>query len=633
MNSKTNLFSKGLIKADLKRFWIFSLIYGGLIFLIAFFGLYIESGFRLAYEKVSYTDSPLFTLSVFSNFIGVLFGGVLAPALFSFLKSERAVSFYHGLPHSRGKIYISKLLSAAALLILPVLANVAFVMLTKVLGSGIPVAYRHILIWAGIQLIYSFIAFAFMTLISSFTGNTFSLLLIAGACFTAPALLLSFFDEIGSLYLLGYAGNVINTLKYIYITPYTMKLPYMIIYAAAAAVFLLLAFFIYKARPLERSGEALTFKTAKVIFIYAAALLGGIISYWYFSIWFEKSIFYMLPFGIASIIIANMINKKGITLRKAPLYTGVFVLAVLLLYGGFKSDFTGFEKRMPSADRIEGVMIYSDNPYMANPDDYISYRVKGSVAKNENPPDFYLKDKKEIEDVLKYHEFKIDEGKRGKNYTNDHIYIEYKLSGGKKLLRRYRFDRNADKEFFETIAATDTLKRQRYNIYKNSTIEVTEFKIKPVQDLSGMGTVSVYPASKGFTELYDALQKDIENLSYDNDASLGAGGAVSKANIIVTATGSVNYARAGSPDILVTDGFTNTMPIIERYKFNAEGYTPDDIVKVDVNGEEITDKAQILEATEKAKYSYENYASRNSVLFRYRFYFANGDTFDVDTII
>ncbi|MBO4897032.1 MAG: hypothetical protein J5590_01885 [Clostridia bacterium] len=624
MNSKTKLFSKGLIKADLKRFWVSGVIYAGLIFLTTFFALYLDKGAHISFDGRTYAGSMLYSYALFSNFSGVLFGGILAAALFSFLKSESAVSFYHGLPQSRGKIFRSKLLSAAALLILPVLANAALVIFTKICGSGVPVRYIHVLIWAGIQIVYSFIAFSLITLIASFTGNIFSLLLIGGACLVAPGLILGFLDEMGSLYLLGYEGNLIEKLEYIYLTPYIMASRYILIYIILAALFLLAAFFIYKARPLERCGEALTFKTAKVIFIYAAALLGGIISYWYFSIWFDRSIFFMLPFGIVSIIIANMINQKSITIKKAPLYTGIFILAVLLIYGLFKIDFTGFEKRMPSADKIEGVMIYSDNPYIANPNDYISYQVKGFATEKENLPDFYLTDKKEIEDVLNYHKFKIEEEKR--NGSIEHICIEYKLSGGKTLLRRYSFNKNADKEYFEAIAGTDTLKRQRYDIYKNSEKNIVSFEVHPSSsELYDSPYVTVSPDSKTFTDLYNALQKDIENLSYDDDASLGVGGARATAVIDVSGDGNINYVKIQAvPGILITEGFTETNKILDRFKFSAEGYTPECITKIETNGSEITDKAQILEIAGKVKYSFENNLSGNDL---YYFYFENGDSF------
>ena len=145
MSSKTKFYEKSLVRADMKRFWIAGLAYGILIFFICFFGY------------SSYSDEYSFFLSGISqvsNFFGFVFGGFIAFALFSYLNSASRVAFYHGLPLSRKRIYLSKLISAFLILTVPVLINFALALL-MISGGVLKIKMSELLIWLYSQLLYS----------------------------------------------------------------------------------------------------------------------------------------------------------------------------------------------------------------------------------------------------------------------------------------------------------------------------------------------------------------------------------------------------------------------------------------------------------------------------------------------
>lgn len=638
MNSKTKFFNKGLIKADLKRFWIFSLLYAALIFFVAFFGFYINTYYSGG-NSAEYIYTRFFGLSEIANFFGVLFGAFLSPVLFYFLNSSSAVSFYHGLPQGRGKIFASKAVSAALLLSLPVIINAAIVILSKVCGSAMPVRISHILIWACLQLLYSFLAFACMTFTATITGNIFSHIIISGICFAAPALLLFYLDELCSRYLLGYAGNMTTMLQYIYILPDKILSPLALIYIAATVILFFASALIYKKRLLERSGEALVFKGAKICLIYAGAILGGIISYWYFSIWFDKSIFFMLPFGIIAVIIANMVNKRGITLRGAFGHIGIFALFVLVLFAGFKYDITGFEKRIPGAENIESVKITSGNPYIIDNDAFTSYDENGRAEKYKSAPDFAITDREDIKSVCNYHRFKAEEAKR--DNSSGSIRIEYTLKNGKRLTRSYSFEKNADKEYFKPIAATDTLKRQRYLLYQNSFANITSVEICS-SPLTAEPSDTIYPENDCFNELCIALDNDIKNLAYDEDASLCTSSFAVPITLYINFTGKNNKAiwpnRTSYP---ITDGFTETTEVLQKYglisqKFAAENVDSIMILHLDPEKgyeseatEVINDTGKIADIMEQIKYSYKNKPSDRGRITEYRFRLKDNEEYSI----
>ncbi|MBR4173646.1 MAG: hypothetical protein IKR46_04660, partial [Clostridia bacterium] len=160
MSLKMKSCKKSIFFSDVKRFWVFSLLYGGVIFFSTFFDFYLNRqpyGNRIPY---SFVGSRFFSYSCLSNFFGLTAGAVMALMLFSFLYSVSAISFYHGLPFKRKSIFVTKFLSGVFLLTVPVLINFAIVAVTKLCGSDIQIRWLSLIYWLGNQMIYSLLTFA-----------------------------------------------------------------------------------------------------------------------------------------------------------------------------------------------------------------------------------------------------------------------------------------------------------------------------------------------------------------------------------------------------------------------------------------------------------------------------------------
>ena len=425
MNLKTKSFKKSIFNADIRQLWIFSLIYSGIIFFGTFFDFYLNNepyGNAIPY---SFVNSRFFSYSCLSNFFGICAGSVLALRLFAYLYSTNAISFYHGLPFKRKSIFVSKVLSGAVLLIVPVLINFAIIAVTKLCGSSIQIRWLSLIYWLANQLIYSLLAFSCVTFAVMLSGNILALL---GTCILlgiAPLTIIGFIHIVCQNYLLGYAYDPTNFFSLIYITPDVLLFKTQgLIYIFAIPALLIITYFMYKKRDLERCGEAVVFPKLKIVFIYFAGLLGGIFSYFYFSIWNFKTLLFMLPFGIVAVIVANMINKRGVTLKGAVSHTVIFTAFVLFLLGAFRSDIIGFQKRVPAPENIESVTVI--------PDRYYAYRGIDDFEK------CVITDKEDIKKITAYHAYNTEKALDRKSMPR-YVEISYKLKNGRTLLRRDRY--------------------------------------------------------------------------------------------------------------------------------------------------------------------------------------------------
>lgn len=591
MNLKNSLFEKGLIKADLRRFGIFSALYAALIFFSTFFDFYVNDNIYTKTLITRYVNSQLFANSYFSHVCAVGAGALLAVVLFWFLNSSSALSFYHGLPLKRRKIYFSKLLTAFILLTVPVIIVSVIVFLTKLFGSDINVRLSHLFIWTGIQLLYSYMSFACITFTAMFTGSLLSHAAISLICFAFPAVAVSFTDSLTGNFLYGYSGSIGNILSYIYLMPPDMASKRCIIYIAAIAVLLTLSYFIYKNRDLERNGEAFVFKTSKNIFVAAAALFGGIFSYWYFSIWFKENIFWMLPFGLIALIIANMVNKRSLTLKGVPLYAGIFLACVLIVFGGFKFDILGYQNRVPDINRVLSVSINKNDYALA-----AGYDPKtGSELFEKNPEKAEITAHEDILKVINFHNYRI-KNRYDISHRNS-INIDYTLKNGRHLKRYYYFDHNADKEYTEPVSKIDKWVKNRYFPYENANAKITSFVIgSMLQNVDSEIRFTVSEDNEYFGLLKEALEKDIKALPYDEDSTLYNGeyyyvGAPAYISVhfttpLVYADGS-NYTGTRTLDrentYCITDGFTNTLAVLHSIEGFADiEFTPDKVKRIGV---------------------------------------------------
>ncbi len=555
MNSKTKSFKKSIFCADMRRFWSFSLAYGAAVFFGAFFDFYLNNTPYGNAVPYNFVNSRFFASSCIANFFGVIAGAVLALILFSYLYSTSSVSFYHGLPFKRKSIFVSKLCSGIVLLLVPMIIVFAIIGITKLCGSYIQIRWLSLFYWFGNQVIYSLLAFSCVTFAAMLSGNILSLLAMGALLFISPAVIIGFIHMACQNYLLGYAYDPTNYFAYFYITPDILLFKARgIIYVIAIPILLIISYLMYKKRDLERCGEAVVFPKLKIGFVYFAGLLGGIFSYFYFSIWEYKSLLFVLPFGIAAVIIANMINRRAVTLKGSTKHIVIYTALILLMLGSFRSDIIGFEKRIPDTDKITSVSVLPDRYY---------------TRRFQDNSDFYKITKDEdIKKVIEYHRHNISKTMEDMQFMPNNVEITYTLKNGRTVKRAYAVNFSEEKEYFEEIADLTQIKMVLYPIYNADNLEVLNIDLH-----NSLTDEIIYPNNPMSKELIAALNKDIENLPYEENAALlwNAVNLCTPLNIDIdykdlSEKEQKPYAKS-SIYFPISFGFTNTMDVLKKYGY------------------------------------------------------------------
>ena len=396
-----------------------------------------------------------------------------------------------------------------------------------------------------------------------------------------------------------------------------------VVYIIATAVFLISAYFVYKKRPLEKSGETNVFAVTKTLLIYFAAIIGGTIGYWYFKAFWSESLLFLIPFGIIGIIAANMINRKSVTLKGALTHSLIFACGVLLIFGAFKTDLFGYERRVPLSDKVS----YAEVDLGGRIYDRVEYSNSGERILPKNIPDFKITDKNDIEKVRSLHKEIISE----RDTSGASVTIKYRLENGKEMLRKYNIDIEKAKEYLEPVASLEQVKKKVFSFYKRDDAEIESFYIASGFYSSPSLTIWITRDDECFEELKTALESDIENMKFEDMHFLRPGKTISPLFVEVRYEEEYIYpngetvAAKDAPrdytDVLQAGyGFEKTIELLRKHgfsdiEFNSENITEIAIDKeADDNGaleftreggsidkvdEIITDKAEIQKAIEK----------------------------------
>ncbi len=440
MNSKTSLFNLSLIRTSIRNLWAYP-VFACIILLFEVLGAADR------YVNVAHFDHIRFINQFpFSLLFSIASGIGIAVYMFQYLNKTNTVSFMHGLPFSRKTLFFSNLMSGTVLILIPP------VIMTVIMGlfaafSGPQQFYSYmphlILLFLAAYVIYSLLAFSISAFTMTCCGNLIVSILFSATIIFLPAGLLAYFEFVAQENLYGYETSdfLYNILQTIYVFPENLFPVKFLIYIAATVVFLVAAYFVYKIRPLENSGEVVAFRKLRILFILAVGLVCGMVSYLlFFAVVNGRSLLFMLPLGLLGIIIANMFARKTLGLRGSMGYIIIFVIAVIFGVSVFQWDITGFEKRVPDPYDVEYVYV---NTTGRSSYYHSRYTDKGE-ANPVSVPDYFVRDPESIKKVTELHASLTDEIENSphadrlfNNYRRTSFI--YKMKNGTTVRRTYRY--------------------------------------------------------------------------------------------------------------------------------------------------------------------------------------------------
>lgn len=474
MRSMISSSERALARSDFRRFW--PLLFGYAVLWLCALPLslwsrhdYLSS--RRPMEAMASVSNYFYNASRASIYVSAFFAVLLAMALFAYLMNSRSVGLMHSLPITRGRqfathfavgvVMFTAVHLATALLTLPVQAA---------LGA---VNMRGTWEWFAAAELTSLFFFALATLCAMITGWLLAVPVIyTGINFLFAAFHL-LFSTMTQLFYWGYesAGwpawvNWLTPFVRLYQAATTTgaedEIPYgvengaryyfdylpsafwktMLIYTAAAVLFIVLAWLFCRARRSETAGDAIVFPWLRPIVLYVISLAGGMglgILLWYMVSNTQSIVALLLCQIVAGLIVyfgVQMLLHKSFKVfnRRGWLGAAALTAALVILCLVIRFDAFGAHKYVPDVNQIESAEI---NTY----------------AYDNIPSVRGLKDPQGLEKLTALHKAILEQGRPASQeidqinsiptseYTGDQDYftfsIDYTLKDGNTIRRSY----------------------------------------------------------------------------------------------------------------------------------------------------------------------------------------------------
>lgn len=487
MQSKTSssdpvrmpLLSGTLFRKNLTRFWplwaAYALIWTLALPLTLFTRLH--SGYSY-YPEPAYPDLArdiLSSASDFSLYMTLLFGCLMAMALYSYLCTARSVGFVHTLPIRRAGLFWTNYLSGLFMFFSAHVLVFVLTYLVLLTGSA-SMPMRELVIWLGVSCCLSVLFFSFGVLCAMFTGQVLAIPVFFGVGNVLAIGIDYLARTFSSIFLYGYqsggsGGFTLWALRlspavylsrnlrveYVWDESYTDILSVRIlglgavwIYAAVGVAFALAALALYCCRNSETAGDTVAVGWAKPVFKYGVACCSalGLGQGLYYLTWgqyqFQSDysltgvLVCMILMGLLGYFAAEMLMKKSFRVFRASWKGAAVLTAVLLAFSLCMSmDLLGLEAKVPAAEDIESIS-YSIN----GPSQYFD-------AETEDPALIDLL--REVhgrsvaeKDLQMDRSREYDRWVRSSNlerpaYSSMYLRLTYRLAGGSELSRSYTY--------------------------------------------------------------------------------------------------------------------------------------------------------------------------------------------------
>lgn len=471
MPRKTSFCNAALLRSDIKRYWPLLFLYVAVWVVIL--PMQILSASR---ECDGVADGIMTVLQLqqhnviirsipASAVMSLLFGCFAAMAVWSYLMSGRTVGLMHALPVTRTQAFFSHILSVLGAL---TAGNVLIFLLTALCSAGFSyVDWTALGTWLLLTELMALFFFALGSLCAMVTGWLLAVPVLYGAMNVVALLLYAVISTMTQMFYFGYSSSDIP--EFItWLTPvgriwdavanggaqpvevqfrepigtqsyHRFQLPASafstcIIYAAVGIALLALVWWLYKKRPSETAGDAMSFRWLQPIARWSIGLCGGLglglfLNYVILGSSFAGLLICQLVMGVICFFAAQMLLKKKFRIFTSRWWveTLALVLTLLAVTLCIKLDITGYQHRVPDAE------------------DVTSVRFDASYAH------FTTDDPAAVESVISLHRAILEQydetGERLENQTyldteggptTRYVRVDYQLRNGTSLHREWR---------------------------------------------------------------------------------------------------------------------------------------------------------------------------------------------------
>jgi len=460
-------FSGALIRENLKRFWAISVLsfigyfLSGVLPILFSLNRYQDPNYGMGYMVRSMLNNQYFPHGVLHLVVPI----VASVILYRYMHSSGSSTMIHGLPFTRSQLFNSNLLSGLILVWLPLLVTAGLLLLLArpmflYEGSTEDIFTKVLVfqwIWKSLVVTLSVYLVAVLAGVVSgngvmhmFLGFWFNGLLpgLYAVCVAYFGKFLYGFDGAGQL--MEIATGMMPYLKALQSNePFSSGL--MSYYLIGMVALLVVSSYAYRQRAWEKAGDSLVFQGVKIMICYLIAFFGMSLMAFYFDTirWSGASfldghaMFYVgLLVGILVFLYIGrmVVLKSPRVFNKGSLkHLAIYTLIALTFVVSVDMDFTGFEKRVPNPQKVEGVSL-PDLGRMERTGRYEDLFFQPFETENETHG-LVFQEPENVEAIAQFHRRVISERaayeNQGSSYQTHSLSLSYQRKNFWDLTRSY----------------------------------------------------------------------------------------------------------------------------------------------------------------------------------------------------
>lgn len=419
------------------------------------------------YDREHYIEilyNPIVLLTIF------VLPVLVSILLFKYTNEEKSSSFIHGLPISKRKLYITNILTGIVMYVIPFLINLIIIILLNIGEMGKYLQFADIMKWFGVCMLYNTIFFAFATFIGTFCASKISHGILTYILMYAPIGGLAIASIIMESALFGFKG-LSNNLEEFRGWPFIKIIED---FREMGSYYL---------------SQTIKFETSTIIIYIASIIVMLVLGYFIYK---KRKLEITKEFiafkGIRSFVkyvatfLVNLLSymyfcdvfeeNKIVTLLASFIITLIAYLIIEMIlkktYKVFKSiiGFIVYAVLVTIGFVIlnTGAFGYETRIPKAEDVQEVSFSVENETIN--------FKEKQNIENIIDFQQKLVDEKKKG--YTE--YTLEYKLKDGKKITRKYAINNTLYKEELKRILTSD---------------EYYDGKIRQIQDAKKIKRITI----------------------------------------------------------------------------------------------------------------------------------------------
>ena len=464
-------------------------------------------------------------------FLMAVLAALLGISGFAYLHSRRKVDFYHSLPIRREKLFAVQYVTGALIAAVPYLFF-AVVSAAVAAVNGAPAGEVFSTALEG----WAFLMLSFMILYTTaviavmMTGNTVvSVLGFLVFCACIP-LFLGLWQSLAEICLDTFCDTNMMADWVPRTSPFAFYISGLngdlsagkiISRLAVWGILLLIALFLHKKRPSEAAGKAMAFSASQPvirILLVTECSVAGLLFFWTLGNGLGWAVFGLLAGGVISHCVIEIIYhfdfKKLFSHR---LQMGLSMALAFGFFALFYWDLTGYDAWIPDEGRLESAAVYAGNvDSWVDVGSFEEPGRKGAWSWTETRE--VILGRMELEDknlARKLAESWQELSKSGEEELWQQVYVEYRLTDGRKVLRQYRFSDKALQEVFGDVYEDDGYKKGRYPLLDLNGEELREVQLSVRSNEILLGRQKAVP-QEDLVRLLEAYQQDLMDLTLED---------------------------------------------------------------------------------------------------------------------